>query len=274
MALIRTRRQSDTIPRKRSDATPIEGKLGEPAPPARIRFAGKMDASQSMHRALRTLSPQTPRPGGLQLGKKPSSFAVLETKSETENEETVKVAIRVRPLPSRGGDDQGRGFQAAGNAIVELCDRKSVRSSVASEHIYDRVYGEDADTCEIYDSLVRGIVDSVLSGKNGTIFTYGQTSSGKTFTMQGTGDDSNVGIIQLAARDIFRSIEEDSSENSSTSVRVSYVEIYNEDLRDLLNNRQSSTSLTIRDDKKGNVVVEGLKEVAVRNLDQLMEVFR
>lgn len=227
-----------------------------------------------MQRALRTLSPQTPRPGGLQLGKKPSSFAVLDTKSETENEETVKVAIRVRPLPSRGGgDDQCRGFQAAGNAIVELGDRRSIRGSVASEHIYDRVYGEDANTCEIYDSLVRGIVDSVRSGKNGTIFTYGQTSSGKTFTMQGTGDDSNVGIIQLAARDIFQSIADD-SDNTSTSVRVSYVEIYNEELRDLLNNRQSSTSLTIRDDKKGNVVVEGLKEVAVRNLDQLMEVFR
>ena len=113
-------------------------------------------------------------------------------------------------------------------------------------------------------------------GINGTIFTYGQTCSGKTFTMQGSdSNESCTGIVQMAAKDIFQFIKDDDT-ISECSVRVSYVEIYNEELRDLLNdnNRKSSGSLTIREDKLGSISVEGLKEVAVKSLDQLMKVFR
>ena len=80
-----------------------------------------------------------------------------------------------------------------------------------------------------------------------TIFTYGQTSSGKTFTMQGCNTPgSSIGIVQLAAKDIFQSIKEEDDSNSECTVSVSYVEIYKEELRDLLN---SSTPLIIREDK-------------------------
>jgi centromeric protein E len=143
--------------------------------------------------------------------------------------------------------------------------------------VYDTVFGEDANTFEVYDALVRDLVESVTEeGINATIFTYGQTCSGKTFTMQGCDSHKgSVGIIHLAANDIFQTIKDDDS-NSEYSVRVSYVEIYNEELRDLLsdNNRKSSTSLIIREDKTGSIAVDGLREVAVKNLDQLIEVFR
>lgn len=130
--------------------------------------------------------------------------------------------------------------------------------------------------------MVQDIVASVAKdGINGTIFTYGQTCSGKTFTMQGTGQNGVDGIIQLAAKDIFETIKQSAesclSHNSESTVKVSYVEIYNEELRDLLtdNKRKSTpTSLNIREDKRGTITVENLKEVAVRSLDQLMEVFR
>lgn len=108
-------------------------------------------------------------------------------------------------------------------------------------------------------------------GLNGTIFTYGQTSSGKTFTMQGI--HQTPGIIQYAAKDIFDTVKQEM--NSQSVVKVSYVEIYNEELRDLLSdNKRRITPLVIREDKKGCITVENLKEVAVRSLDQLMEVFR
>jgi centromeric protein E len=106
------------------------------------------------------------------------------------------------------------------------------------------------------------------------VFTYGQTSSGKTFTMQGSGG-STSGIIQMAAHDIFETIRLEKNEaRSENTVKVSYVEIYNEELRDLLTDKRKNSALTIREDKRGSITVENLKEVAVRSLEQLMEVFR
>lgn len=97
--------------------------------------------------------------------------------------------------------------------------------------------------------------------------------------MQGCGkDDSSVGVIQLAARDIFQALKEERSDGATSQcvVKVSYVEIYNEELRDLLDDqrRASPPGLVIREDKKGAISVEGLREVAVDSLAGLMAVFR
>jgi centromeric protein E len=99
--------------------------------------------------------------------------------------------------------------------------------------------------------------------------------------MQGGGCEGGggVGIIHLAAKDIFQFIEDDrDSSNSECSVRVSYFEICNEELRDLLNDNddrsKSSTSLIIREGKNGSIAVDGLREVEVTNLDQIMKVFK
>jgi centromeric protein E len=180
----------------------------------------------------------------------------------------------------------GRAWKASRekNSIAEIStDKKTSRYQSATneaEYEFDKVFGEDSNTNEIYNELVGEIVDSVANGVNGTVFTYGQTSSGKTFTMRGddSKSDSSIGIIQLAAKEIFTTIQQEKSSNPNCecNVRVSYTEIYNEELRDLLNDskRKTSTSLTIREDKRGSITVEGRKEVAVSSLEELMEVFR
>ena len=179
------------------------------------------------------------------------------------------VAIRIRPLGSNSSNENLiRAFRAGNNSVIE--DSKM-------EYNYDYVFGEEDDTAQIYSELVKDIVSSVShDGLNSTIFTYGQTSSGKTFTMQGIHDTE--GLIQLAARDImFKTIEQQMNANSESVVKVSYVEIYNEELRDLLSDKRKSNPsyLEIReDDRKGVIAIENLKQVAVRNLDQLMQVFR
>ncbi len=269
-------------------------------------------SASSMERALRTLSrtnsPPRLKSGGQQRGKfakklkfeSRSSSKLSDSTATTTGSsslvEAVKVAVRVRPLVPEGDQCADRAWSVSmeQNAIVEnyggrresihVTSNSSRRGTFGSESefVYDRVFGEDANTCEIYNALVSDVVESVAEhGINGTVFTYGQTNSGKTYTMQGCRNaESSFGIIQLAARDVFQSIKEghgDEMMESECSVRVSYVEIYNEELRDLLktntNNRKSSNSLIIREDKQGLISVEGLKEVAVGSFEELMDVF-
>lgn len=268
-------------------------------------------AGASMERALRALSPRTSNRAQTNKFKSTTPKAT-STSAELKNalnqpsftaaaannffqgkgakestEEAVKVAIRIRPLASQNDPQVGtRAWKASRerNTIAEIsADKKSSRyqsTASESEYEFDKVFGEDANTNEIYNELVGDIVESVSNGINGTVFTYGQTSSGKTFTMRGDDSkkDSSIGIIQMAAKEIFNTIQKEKSNNpnSECNVRVSYTEIYNEELRDLLNDskRKTATSLTIREDKRGSITVEGRKEVAVSSLAELMEVFR
>lgn len=277
-------------------------------------------AGASMERALRALSPRnalqtlndksSPKGAATSSVDQKNSFgmksaATTSSASTTHDnnrrgrekvdasEEAVKVAVRIRPLSNHNDQPQvvaGRAWKVSKgkHAVVEISKEKKSRSQNAggsgeAEYEFDKVFGENTNTSEIYNELVSDIVDSVTNdGVNGTVFTYGQTSSGKTYTMRGadnSNDDSgNIGIIQMSAKEIFNSIQKEKSNkpNSDCSVRVSYTEIYNEELRDLLNDskRKSSTSLTIREDKRGSITVEGLKEVAVSSLDELMTVFQ
>ncbi len=104
----------------------------------------------------------------------------------------------------------------------------------------------------MYDGVARCLVSGVVSGVNGTIFAYGQTSSGKTFTMQGGEQETrpsscnkkiHPGVIHMAASDIFKLIGE--SPNRDYLLRVSYLEIYNEEIRDLLN--PDASKLAVRE---------------------------
>lgn len=255
-----------------------------------------------MERALRTLSPKMSNRAPQKLTSSQPALAAAaapdvhsqSTDKKRSDEEAVKVAIRIRPLANSNHNDTqvgGRAWKASrtNNSIAEIpLDKNSSRypstpakSNNEAEYEFDKVFGEDTNTNEIYNELVGDIVESVAkNGVNGTVFTYGQTSSGKTFTMRGddSKSDNSIGIIQMAAKEIFNTIQTEKSDNPNCecNVRVSYTEIYNEELRDLLNDskRKTSTSLTIREDKWGLISVEGRKEVAVGSLEELMEVFR
>jgi centromeric protein E len=90
----------------------------------------------------------------------------------------------------------------------------------------------------VYAKTTKGIIDSVVGGFNGTVFAYGQTSSGKTHTMQGC--EGEPGIIPLAVKDVFEAIE--ASEGREFLVRVSYLEIYNEQMMDLLSKESAAAA--------------------------------
>ena len=133
-------------------------------------------------------------------------------------------------------------------------------------YIFDHVYDQSASQKRVYETTARTVVESALQGYNATIFAYGQTGTGKTFTMEGFNREGNVearGIIPRAIEQIFGHIRRHASPRMRFLVRASYLQIYNEAISDLLKPERSN--LTIREDKKRGVYVDGLSEWVVRS---------
>jgi centromeric protein E len=172
--------------------------------------------------------------------------------------DSIRVGIRVRPLLDREKGGLKWAIQGE-NTIVP-----TTPGNAGFE--FDHVFGETSTTDQIYRTITKPIVHSVMQGFNGTVFAYGQTSSGKTFTMMGTEDQP--GVIPLAIQEIFEYIED--HDELEFIVRVSYLEIYKEGICDLLD--PSFTDLKIREDKDNNVKVHGLKEYVVTNVEEVTRV--
>jgi len=122
----------------------------------------------------------------------------------------------------------------------------------------------DSTQQEVYDQTAKPAIDSLLEGYNSTILAYGQTGTGKTFTMEGYTKntfDEGRGIIPRSIENIFNHIE-NLSKSTKFMVRASYLQIYNEQINDLL--KQEKSNLNIREDKKKGVYVEGLSEWSVQ----------
>lgn len=138
------------------------------------------------------------------------------------------------------------------------------------------MYGPSATQNFLYENTAKAAVDSVLTGYNATMLAYGQTGTGKTYTMEGfkySGMDPQRGIVPRSVEQIFKYIEASSNRNTTFMVRASYLQIYNEIISDLL--KTDRTSLNIREDKKTEgkykkgIFVEGLSEWAVRSPSEI-----
>lgn len=143
----------------------------------------------------------------------------------------------------------------------------AVNPNICVSHTFkfDHVYDQESSQKFVYENTAKSAVTSVLEGYNATILAYGQTGTGKTFTMEGfsTGlKDPNKGIIPRSMEEIFKYIENTSNKSKTFMVRASYLQIYNEVITDLLKSDQSP--LHIRENKKKGVFVEGLSEWVVR----------
>jgi hypothetical protein len=127
----------------------------------------------------------------------------------------------------------------------------------------------------LYENTAKSAVLSVLEGYNATMLAYGQTGTGKTYTMEGfkySGCDPQRGIVPRSMEQIFKYIEASSNKNSTFMVRASYLQIYNEIISDLL--KTDRTSLNIREDKKKGIFVEGLSEWAVRSPNEIFSLMQ
>ncbi|KAJ5921399.1 hypothetical protein N7466_009725 [Penicillium verhagenii] len=133
---------------------------------------------------------------------------------------------------------------------------------------FDRIFDQSASQGEVYESTTRSLLDSVLEGYNATVFAYGATGCGKTHTITGTAQQP--GIIFMTMQELFERIDERSGEKS-TEVSLSYLEIYNETIRDLLVPGGSKAGLMLREDSNQAVSVPGLSSHHPQNVAEVMD---
>ncbi|EFY86881.1 kinesin [Metarhizium acridum CQMa 102] len=191
--------------------------------------------------------------------------------SKSDGKGNVVVSVRVRPDNALGQSNPEGEWMVDG--------RKSLiayKGKEGGDYIYDNVFTTHDNNARVYDHIAKRLVRRVMEGYHGTVFAYGMTGTGKTFSMQGTA--SSPGVIPLAITDIFSYIRETPSREFL--LRVSYLEIYNERIHDLLSMPTGSgiggapqqDEIKLREDSKRGVYATPLKEEIVQSPTQLLRV--
>ncbi|KAM7264895.1 hypothetical protein ACFE04_002578 [Oxalis oulophora] len=180
---------------------------------------------------------------------------VAEPVDASRSRDSISVTIRFRPLSER---EFHRGDEIAWYADGDKIVRNEFNPATA--YAFDKVFGPHGTSQEVYEVSAKPVVKAAMEGVNGTVFAYGVTSSGKTHTMHG--DQVSPGIIPLAIKDVFSMIQDVSvlTPGREFLLRVSYLEIYNEVINDLLD--PTGQNLRVREDVQGTYV-EGIKEEVV-----------
>ncbi|RPA79083.1 kinesin-domain-containing protein [Ascobolus immersus RN42] len=182
---------------------------------------------------------------------------------------SIKVVARFRPqnkIEIREGGSPIVRFPSEETCVL---DSENAQGSFT----FDRIFDMNSKQRDVFDYSIKSTVDDILLGYNGTVFAYGQTGAGKSYTMMGgdIDDEESRGIIPRIVQQIFESILS-SPGNIEYTVRVSYMEIYMERVRDLLN--PVNDNLPIHEDKSRGVYVKGLLEIYVSSVEEVYEVMR
>ena len=211
-------------------------------------------------------------------GKKRSKAANPGSSDDADALGRIFVAVRIRPLNARelSGDDgkqpETAVFRAMdGNKVVEQPRYQLPEGAAAPAWEADAVFGEGDGNANVYSAAAKPVVSAVLRGINGTVMAYGQTSSGKTHTMSGS--DVDPGVMSLALRDIFDAVRAD-EHTRRYDVRCSYMEIYNEEIRDLLSRDPDGNRSHIKlvNGHNGLTQVLNLEERKVKSSEEVNDV--
>ncbi|GAV71948.1 Kinesin domain-containing protein [Cephalotus follicularis] len=225
----------------RSSISPFRSRKSPAQPPSK-RPLTPSSSSRPPPPSRLSASPATPSS---------TTSPALDRPEPSKAKENVTVTVRFRPLSPR---EVNKGDDVAWYADGDYTLRNEYNPSIS--YGFDRVFGPATTTRHVYDVAAQHIVSGAMQGINGTVFAYGVTSSGKTHTMHG--EQKSPGIIPLAVKDVFGIIQE--TPGREFLLRVSYLEIYNEVINDLLD--PTGQNLRIREDAQGTYV-EGIKEEVV-----------
>ncbi|XP_006880402.1 PREDICTED: kinesin-like protein KIF11-like [Elephantulus edwardii] len=204
-------------------------------------------------------------------------------KKKDEKGKNIQVVVRCRPFNLAERKANAHSVVDCDNVRKEISVRTAGLADKSSRKTYtfDMVFGASTKQIDVYRSVVCPILDEVIMGYNCTIFAYGQTGTGKTFTMEGERspneeytweEDPLAGIIPRTLHQIFEKLTDNGTE---FSVKVSLLEIYNEELFDLLSpSSDVSERLQMFDDPryKRGVIIKGLEEITVHNKDEVYQI--
>ncbi|XP_044129794.1 kinesin-like protein KIF22 isoform X3 [Bufo gargarizans] len=181
----------------------------------------------------------------------------------------VRVAVRLQPYMEKGEDEVCvRGLDSQSLEIVNCRNQLETM-----QYQVDAFYGDNATQCEIYNGSVYPLLPHLLVGQNASVFAYGPTGAGKTHTMLGS--PSEPGVIPRAVRGLLQMTREANykleEENWSYSMTMSYVEIHQEKVMDLL--EPTNKALTIREDKDHNILIPGVTQKTINTFSDFDEHF-
>ncbi|XP_060696385.1 kinesin-like protein KIF19 [Hemiscyllium ocellatum] len=186
----------------------------------------------------------------------------------------LTVALRIRPINESELDEGASSIaHKIDDQMVVLMDPTEdpddiLRANRSRERtfMFDVVFDHTSTQEDVYLATTKDLINGVISGYNATVFAYGPTGAGKTYTMLGM--DCKPGIYVQTLNDLFKAIEA-TSENMDYNVSMSYLEIYNEMIRDLLN--PASGFLDLREDSKGGIQIAGITEFSTCNAMEIMQ---
>lgn len=183
------------------------------------------------------------------------------------NKNNMIVAVRIRPLnPKEEEFSTIETLNVINKQIISVINGSTIPEEAYKnklrhkQYAFDFAFDKQTDNEMVYQCTTKVLLNSVIEGYNATVFCYGATGSGKTFTMVGYGE--NPGIMVRSISDLFKLFEKNSQKNFNIS--LSYIEIYNETLRDLLS-ENSNDLVDLREDPKNGVMLVGVNEIGVSN---------
>uniref|UniRef100_A0A671TRL7 Kinesin-like protein n=1 Tax=Sparus aurata TaxID=8175 RepID=A0A671TRL7_SPAAU len=196
----------------------------------------------------------------------------------------VKVVVRVRPTSDNEKRENCRNVvQVVDNHMLIFDPKEQDISCFGSQRVrnrnrdvnkrankdlkfvFDQVFSESSTQVDIFENTTKGVLDGVMNGFNCTVFAYGATGAGKTHTMLGSQDDP--GVMYRTMKELFKRMD-DAKEEKEFAVAFSYLEVYNEQIRDLLAN---AGPLAVREDSSKGVVVQGLSLHQPKSAEHILE---
>ncbi|KAG9268501.1 kinesin family member 3Cb [Astyanax mexicanus] len=198
-------------------------------------------------------------------------FLRPRTMSVGKKSETIKVVVRCRPVNKK---EEAMSHEKIVEVDIKLgqvrVHNPKGPGTLVKAFTFDAVYDMASKQTDLYDYSCKPLIDSVLQGFNGTVFAYGQTGTGKTYTMQGLPmDPERRGVIPNSFQHIFTHISR--SQNQQYLVRVSYLEIYQDEIRDLVC-KDNNKKLELKENPELGVYVKGLSSVVTKNIKEIEHV--
>jgi len=201
---------------------------------------------------------------------------MLEELTKSVHKAGIHVSFRCRPLNKSEraarqsvvvrSTEQGRVTLESNPNVNEL-DVQSANRITEKEYLCDEYFGPHQSTLDVFNGTAKQLVKPLIEGYNGSVFCYGPTGTGKTFTMFGT--DQHPGVIRMLVDSLFKTQMTD----FQTTIQVAAMELYNNEIRDLLSGKKNNI-VNLKTNKKGKATVKGLKRFHANNVEEFMKLVK